>query len=466
MGPHVATPPTATCGGGNGRRRLYPIGDRTTTCPWDSSALRKLQKERYTPLQSSEVHKYAELNRRIGNESYTVRLSFADAKPMYFNSVKATDVSIRLYSDPGRKFVKWAESKESERDIRFSFPIAEPHNWIYPFFSERKPKTFDEHVTEDKALSVSEQNSQLYSKIDRLCTYGHWASADYIRVCTEVFGVAVTTVASKGGKRGGVTVGKTDFVPLTSMGEGAKSLLGLIADLCIAEPGKLFLIEELENDIHPKALKSILEFILSKPEHHQFLISTHSNIVLKNLGVADAAIFSLAVNYPEKLPTSSVQKVENEAPERLGLLSALGYDLFDFELFSAYLLVEESTAERVIRDILIPWFAPGLRNGLKSIAAGGVTKIQPRFEDFLRLFVFIHTSPAYRGKAWVIADGDESGRQVVADLRKTFTDWNPEHFQTLSQANFESYYPPRFKNCQFADKITHLFAAENHPPLR
>jgi hypothetical protein len=33
--------------------------------------------------------------------------------------------------------------------------------------------------------------------------------------------------------------------------------------------GKLFLIEEIENDIHPKALKAVVQFIRHKSERHQ-----------------------------------------------------------------------------------------------------------------------------------------------------------------------------------------------------
>jgi hypothetical protein len=57
------------------------------------------------------------------------------------------------------------------------------------------------------------------------------------------------------------------------MGEGIPHLLGLINDLCLAE-NKLFLIEEPENDIHPKALKRLLDLIIQKSQSNQFVIST------------------------------------------------------------------------------------------------------------------------------------------------------------------------------------------------
>ena len=49
------------------------------------------------------------------------------------------------------------------------------------------------------------------------------------------------------------------------MGEGVTNILGLITDLCVAE-NNIFLIEEPENDIHPKALKALLDLIASKAD--------------------------------------------------------------------------------------------------------------------------------------------------------------------------------------------------------
>jgi hypothetical protein len=50
----------------------------------------------------------------------------------------------------------------------------------------------------------------------------------------------------------------------------------------------------------------------------------------------------------------------------------------------------------------------------------------------------------YRGRAWVIADGDEVGKEVIADLQAKYRSWPSDHFTTWSQPDFEYYYPPRF----------------------
>jgi predicted ATP-dependent endonuclease of OLD family len=230
------------------------------------------------------------------------------------------------------------------------------------------------------------------------------------------------------------------------MGEGTLNVLSLLAHLCSAK-GKLFLIEELENDIHPKALKALLALIAEKSNSNQFIISTHSNIVTKFLGSAESSkLFSLVMELDDKkIPTSSCREIGREPMERFRVLEDLGYEVTDFYLSKGYLILEESTAELLIRDFFIPFFVPQLEDKLKTIAAGGTSNLEPRLADFLRLFVFVHTSvPAYREKAWVVADGEPSGLEVINRLKATFKEWPPDHFRNFTAHNFEQYYPQQF----------------------
>jgi hypothetical protein len=221
----------------------------------------------------------------------------------------------------------------------------------------------------------------------------------------------------------------------------------------LTEDNKLFLVEELENDIHPTALKKLLELIVSKSKNNQFVLSTHSHIVLKYLGVVpNSKIFfldwspsTLKNGQIENVHTTTIREIENSPEARINLLEKLGYDFYDFELYQAYLILEESSAERVIRDFLIPNFVPFLYNRLKTIASKGVDDLKPRVIDFQRLFVFLHTNPIYKDKVWVVADGDKKGEEVIVDLLNIFQSWGKDHFINFSKANFEEYYPEKFK---------------------
>jgi len=63
------------------------------------------------------------------------------------------------------------------------------------------------------------------------------------------------------------------------MGEGLANIVALLSELAV-NSGKLFLIEMPENDLHPQALKALLDLILESSKRNQFIISTHSNIVV------------------------------------------------------------------------------------------------------------------------------------------------------------------------------------------
>jgi hypothetical protein len=320
----------------------------------------------------------------------------------------------------------------------------EPDNFIYTYLSKRKVTSFDQVVNLDKTRTVSNNLQYIVAKVDRLANPDHPKAQEYSDLCGSVLGFRVSSLASPAGHQAGILVGGDRYIPIEDMGEGVSSLLGLITDLCVAD-GKLFLIEELENDIHPEGLKTMLQVISEKASNNQFIISTHSNIVLKYLGsTPDAKVFATELTYtPGSVPTSTIHEIGSGSQARLQVLQQLGYEFYDFDLWEGWLILEESSAEIIIRDYLIPWFAPQLSR-VRTVAAGGTSKIEPLFEDFYRLFLFTHLQPQYQGRSWVIADSDESGRAVIQRLASKYTSWPSEHFRTWTEADFERYYPARF----------------------
>jgi predicted ATP-dependent endonuclease of OLD family len=320
----------------------------------------------------------------------------------------------------------------------------EPENFIYTYLSKRKVTTFDQVVNLNKARAVSNNLEYIVAKVDRLANLDHPNEQEYTQLCKSVLGFRVSSFASPSGHQAGILVGKDNHIPIEDMGEGVSSLLGLITDLCVADK-KLFLVEELENDIHPEGLKAMMQVIMEKSSNNQFIISTHSNIVMKYLGSKEGAkVFNVELAYQRgTVPTSTVHEVGSNREARTQVLQQLGYELYDFDLWEGWLILEESSAEVIIRDYLIPWFAPKLSR-VRTIGAGGTSKIEPLFDDFYRLFLFTHLQPQYQGKAWVVADGDEPGREVVQRLTEKYGSWSPDHFRTWSESDFERYYPARF----------------------
>jgi hypothetical protein len=249
--------------------------------------------------------------------------------------------------------------------------------------------------------------------------------------------------------------GKDDQIPLNQMGDGVLQIAGLLINL-LSGKGKIFLIEELENDLHPEVLKELLEIIVEYSKHHQFIITTHSNIVLKTLSsIVDSKIIEVKSELIKdqdtdiELFSSKTAIVSNTSEERLRVLQDLGYELFDNDLWAGFLILEEPSAEKVIRDFLIPEFCPKIKDKIKTISAKGADDVPARFIQLHRLFTYIHTTPVYKNKAWVIVDGDDAGKNAIERLKHEAgfaRSWPPEHFMIFEEPAFENYYPAKYQS--------------------
>lgn len=326
------------------------------------------------------------------------------------------------------------------------FPDSQPGNFLIPYLSDRRAGGFAEHIGAQYAHRAGGTLLYLSSKVDR-CLTSEELGPMFRNTCKEVFGFVISTQPMGSGKMAGLEINarRQQFIPLAHLGSGIAQALGLIVELLVAE-NKVFLIEELENDLHPTALRALLSLIeRSASTGNQFVISTHSNIVLRRLGSVNETKTYHTNRVSNSLPPeSTVTELQSEPAARIGLLRSLGYDLSDYELYDAWLVLEESSAERIIREFIIPWFAPKLSGRIRSLAAGGASDVEPRFADLHRLFVFTHLEPIYAKRAWVIVDGDEAGQDALRKLRDAFKTWDPEHFCAFSKAHFEDYYPDKF----------------------
>lgn len=340
-------------------------------------------------------------------------------------------------------------SKEFNLELFHEF---EPYNVIYPYLSKRKVGNYVDTINEQNANSVTGNFTNLFSKIDRLSTPQFLPGNDlYINACNSILGFEISTLAKANGKQAVYFIHNTEHIPLTAMGEGVASVLGLITDLCVAE-NKIFLIEEPENDIHPKALKALLNLIIERSSSNQFFISTHSNIVMKYLGgIADSKIFNVNNNNRDtvkpKLFISTVNEIPKNPEIRRQVLEDLGYDFFDFDLWKGWLFLEESSAEVIIREYLIDWFVKPLKNKLKTFSAGGSSSVLPKFEDFDRLFIFLHMEPVYKNKVWVIIDAGEEEEKIINKMKDKYSKsgWIKSNFSQFKHHDFENYYPKEFQ---------------------
>lgn len=391
---------------------------------------------------------------RLGEQQASVHIGLAgdtveDLQRYYGGNVNTANLAfmINLGRNPSDQAVLSTQIDAQPNWSPAFLAAQEPDNFIYTYLSKRKVVDFDRGVDRLRTRSIQSDLRFLVAKVARLSNPDYERADEYTRLCMAVLGFRITVhPANDGnGQQAGIPVGKYGYIPIESMGEGVSSQLGLITDLCMAD-GNLFLVEEPENDIHPDGLKTLLDVIAEKSKENQFIIATHSNIVARYLGAApNSKIFEFESAYePNTVPTSTVNEVEQTPAARIAVLRKLGYELSDFDLWEGWLILEESSAEIIIRSYLIPWFAPKLVR-IRTVSAGGTSKVTPTFEDFRRLFLFTHLEPQYKDRAWVVADGDASGQQAIDQLRAKYTSWSNDHFRTWSKTDFELFYPSNFE---------------------
>lgn len=386
---------------------------------------------------------------RVGQGNARIVLKTADSNgpSPWGRNLRGADVtfvatiSTSNRRDGSQKFHLEGPGVNSGGDTRF--PNVEPDHFVVPYLSKRKAAAYAEDTREQAANAVTSDVSNLAAKLARIGNPGFPKHLAYVNACKSILGFVVSAIPSVNGQRPGTYLPDGAPVWIDQMGEGVPNIVQLLVALATSE-GKLFLLEEPENDLHPAALKSLLDLVIESAKVNQFVVSTHSNIVVRHLCSSANSKLLRIVAEPNVLPTTAHVEVVEATPEaRIAVLEDLGYSFADFEMWDGWLILEESSAERIIRDYLIPWFAPSLSR-VRTLAAGGVDKVEPVFADFQRMVLYTHLMPAYAGRTWVRVDGDDSGRDLVAKLRSDFSDWPQDRFQTFSAGQFENYYPAPF----------------------
>lgn len=322
-------------------------------------------------------------------------------------------------------------------------PPTEPNHFIVPFLSKRKSITYHEDIREQNVLSISPDVSTLAAKLSRLGNPAYPFHTSYSSACESILGFVVTAIPSPSGQRPGIYLPDGQTIPIDQLGEGVPNIAAFLANLAVSEQ-KLFLVEEPENDLHPQALKALLDLIIESSSRNQFVVSTHSNIVVRHLCSASNSLLYQIKPKRTGLPIESeISAVPDTTDARLAVLSDLGYSLSDLELWDGWLILEEASAERIVRDYLIPWFVPTLSR-LRTISAGGASKVNALFEDLHRLFLFTHLTPIYQNRSWVLVDGDEAGKFALEKLRQKFGSKYERRLRSFTATAFESYYPKPF----------------------
>ena len=379
---------------------------------------------------------------RAGLPNFTIQYDFAGVAST-LNASDSPNSRGRITRDAGNETRQLFLPNGENRRLA-SFPAQAPQHYIVPFLAGRKTAGFSEDTRLQHAVTVRSDLHHLPAKIARLTNTTYPAHKAYTEACTAILGYPIYAVQSGNGQQIGIHAGMDDNITIEQMGDGVANILGLLAELTVSQ-GKLFLLEEPENDLHPAALKALLDLIVKSAEKNQFVISTHSNVVVTHLAAQlDSRLYKVSRVDNSWPPEATIREVDRNPVDRTAVMRELGYSFSDFDLWEGWLILEESSAERIIKDYLIPWFAPGLKR-VRLVSSGGVSEVGPTTNEFNRLVRFTHLETAYKGKVWVRVDGDEPGKKVVSDLKAFYPGWGDEQIQCFTEQQFESYYPLEFK---------------------
>jgi len=382
-----------------------------------------------------------------GDCGYAIGLSNVSDQDRKYFSAYIPDGSQLLLTTSFRQDFRWRAEGRPVVD-RGSSPVLHvqwPLNTIIPVLARRMTAQFSHSVDQGAQVQRDGTFGNLYAKIDRLAGSGHPQNATYREAVTRVSGLHVTTASSPQGKQAGVYLDAETFITLDQMGDGITEMVGLIVDLCV-ERGKIFILEEPETHLHPRGLKALLDLIKTSAAHNQFVIATHSNIVMRELGaMPDSRIFRVWRDGEGPMVPSRVEMVGESAGDRVDVLRELGYEFADLGLHDGWLFLEEASAETVFNEVLIPIFARSLQGRLRTYSSAGADQLATRVDSFSSLVTFVHLEPAYRGRVWVRADNDPAGQNAIADLRQRI-DWlDEETCATFQHHAFERFYPSRFE---------------------
>jgi predicted ATPase len=326
------------------------------------------------------------------------------------------------------------------------FPNVRPKHVFVPFLAKRKAMHYDENVSANPQTPLNGTLQNLYGRIDRLVTSGHPRHEAFQTALRAIVDLPITTKASPNGKQAGMflTDEEDSFITLDQMGDGISEMVALIVELCL-ERGKIFVLEEPETNLHPAALKALLKMIRGSSSSNQFIIATHSNIVLRDLGYDDRnKMIRVYRDGDKRLSPSRVEVVARDPATHTSMLRELGYEFADFDLHDAWLFLEESSAEQIFNEVLIPLFFSDLKGRLRTFSAAGISSVEASVDEFQRLIVFVHLQPVYKGRLWIRTDGDDEGKAAAARLRKNFGYLSKNTCDSFYEVAFERYYPKRF----------------------
>lgn len=112
--------------------------------------------------------------------------------------------------------------------------------------------------------------------------------------------------------------------------------------------------------------------------------------------------------------------------------------------WEGWLIFDDPSAERIIKEYLIPWFCPALLNVRTTVTSleqiNYVFNVLHQYEKFN-----CYCPVCENNNTWVVLTGSAEGEVALEELMDTYKFKKAGAFLIFSQPYFEYYYPPQFK---------------------
>ena len=129
---------------------------------------------------------------------------------------------------------------------------------VVPFLSKRKTASYQDDVRYGQVTTIHPNMAYPAAKVSRVANRSYPGHDFFNDAFVKILGFPIGTVSVTNGQRVGIYLTHDQHLYIDQMGEGLANIVALLSELAV-NSGKLFLIEEPENDLHPQALKALLD---------------------------------------------------------------------------------------------------------------------------------------------------------------------------------------------------------------
>lgn len=144
------------------------------------------------------------------------------------------------------------------------------------------------------------------------------------------------------------TTEEEDIVSLGSSGTGLSQVLAILYLVVCAKEPSVLIIDEPQSFLHPGAARKLIEILSTYPQHHQYIIATHSPALIAAAEPATVILITKEKGEPSKLTSLDERSLE----QLNSCLAEVGSRLSDIFGYDRILWVEGETERECFPLIL------------------------------------------------------------------------------------------------------------------